>query len=47
MHERVEISRDLADGEYRTIHIARAGDRIAFAAFPDVEFSVSEIVPAP
>ncbi len=41
----VEVYRDRHAGEWRSRSTHRRGDRIAMAAFPDVEVAVSEVLP--
>ncbi len=42
--EQIEIYRDPHGGRYAEQHVAKKGDTVAFAAFPDVVFTVAELL---
>lgn len=41
---RIEVNRDPHDFGYRATHVAEPGDSLAFLAFPEIAFSVAELV---
>lgn len=45
VHGTVEVHRDRAQGEWRSITVHQRGDVIAMLAFPDVQVAVSDILP--
>jgi Uma2 family endonuclease len=43
-HDVVQVYREPASGGYQVVETRRRGDRIAVAAFPDIEFMVEQIL---
>ena len=43
-NERIEVYRDPRGAEYASYRLARRGDSVSFAAFPDVVFTVDELL---
>ncbi len=44
VNDRIEVHREPHELGFRSIRTHRRGERVAFAAFPDIEFTVDEIL---